>query len=105
MIAVLTFFLSFCNVHVSAEAPTTAATPPPSSMTCPECGTFKTSGQLSCCGPGGTWFKKCGNAGDSKFDHTWSDGIEACTGKFISVGCGCVWLCTDTPTLTSSVPP
>jgi len=36
------------------------------------------SGKLSCCASGGSWFNKCGKAGDSKFDHTWAEGVEAC---------------------------
>ena len=45
---------------------------------CPKCGTTKQSGKRSCCAPGGAWFKKCGDAGDMTFDHTWSEGIYVC---------------------------
>jgi len=45
---------------------------------CPKCGTLK-SGKRSCCFRGGAWFKKCGDTGDSKFEHTWFEGIQACT--------------------------
>ena len=48
---------------------------------CLLCGKLKNNGKLSCCAPGGSWFRKCGNTGDSKFDHTWLEGIEACKSK------------------------
>merc|ERR1712157_376496 len=44
---------------------------------CPYCGVFN-SGKMSCCAREGAWFKKCGDEGDSKFDHTWLEGIQAC---------------------------
>ena len=50
---------------------------------CPKCGIVKKSKQPSCCAPGGAWFKNCGDPGDSKFDHTWLEGMEACKSKFI----------------------
>ena len=46
-------------------------------VACPNCGTK--DGKLSCCAPGGSWFRKCGN-GD-KFDHTWFEGVQACKSK------------------------
>ena len=45
---------------------------------CVSCGTIKKSGKHSCCARGGSWFKNCGNVGDTKFDHTWFEGILAC---------------------------
>ena len=48
---------------------------------CPKCGTTKKSGKLSCCARGGSWYKKCGNPGDSNFAHTWGEGNQACNGK------------------------
>ena len=45
---------------------------------CFKCGTIKKSGKLSCCARGGSWFKNCGDAGDSKFEHTWAEGVRAC---------------------------
>ena len=51
------------------------------STTCPKCGTMKNSKKLSCCVRGGAWFKNCGDVGDSKFDHTWPEGVQACKGK------------------------
>ena len=29
---------------------------------------------------GASWFKNCGNDGNSKFDHTWTEGLQACKG-------------------------
>ena len=46
--------------------------------TCPKCGTIKTSGILSCCARGGSWFQNCGGPNDDGFDHTWFEGIQAC---------------------------
>ena len=63
------------------RASTTANT-----MTCPNCGTFKKSGRVSCCAPGGAWFKNCGGAGNKNVDHRWSDGMEACKRKFKAEG-------------------
>ena len=46
-------------------------------ISCPKCG-IKESGKLSCCGRGGTWFRKCGDPGDSSFEHTWDEGSHVC---------------------------
>ena len=67
------------NKVCGATAPTDIK---PSEAACPKCGLFKKSGINSCCASGGSWNKKCGNDGDSKFDHTWFEGIEACKSKF-----------------------
>ena len=48
------------------------------SFSCPKCGRTSKSGKRSCCARSGAWFKKCGNFGDAKFDHTWAEGIYAC---------------------------
>ena len=45
---------------------------------CPRCGTINKSGKRSCCARGGAWFRNCGDAGNTKFDHTWVEGIQAC---------------------------
>ena len=58
--------------------PNTPAAGPVNTL-CPKCGTAK-SGQ-SCCGRGGSWFKKCGDSGDDNFEHTWFEGITACKTK------------------------
>ena len=52
---------------------------------CIKCSTIKKSGKLSCCARGGAWFKNCGETGDTKFDHTWVEGIQACNSVASSV--------------------
>ena len=52
-----------------------------SRITCPKCGTFAKSGRVSCCAPGGAWYKNCGGAANKNVDHRWSDGTEACKRK------------------------
>ena len=62
------------------EAHMTASSPMISNRNrCAKCGIIEKSGKRSCCARGGAWFKKCGDAGDTKFDHSWIEGIEACT--------------------------
>ena len=51
-------------------------------ITCPKCGTFEKSGRVSCCAPGGAWYKHCGGADNKNVDHRWSDGAAACKRKF-----------------------
>ena len=51
------------------------------SITCPKCGTFRKSGRVSCCAPGGAWYKNCGGAGNKNVDHRWLEGVEACKRK------------------------
>ena len=64
-----------------------------SPVTCRKCGIDK-YGYPSCCGFGGAWFKNCGDAGDSKFDHTWSEGIQACKGKRKNAQTNCIHIIT-----------
>ena len=59
-------------VHVNAAATTTIG------PICFKCGSTKKSRKLSCCARGGSWFKNCGDNGDSKFEHTWVEGVQAC---------------------------
>ena len=33
---------------------------------------------MSCCARGGSWFKNCGRAGNTRLHHTWYEGIQAC---------------------------
>ena len=49
-----------------------------STTECPKCGTTEKTGEHSCCARGGSWYNDCGDAGDTEFDHTWSEGIQAC---------------------------
>ena len=62
---------------MSAEIVTKPPLATVSSFACPKCAVSK-SGKRSCCGQDGAWFKNCGDPGDSKFDHTWTEGIKAC---------------------------
>ena len=48
---------------------------------CPRCGATRQAGTSSCCVEGGSWFEKCGDPGDRKFLHSWSDGIMICEGR------------------------
>ena len=68
----------FRTIDMRAEAPTKTFLSPLSSSRCPKCSTVKKSGAYSCCARGGAWFKNCGDAGSTEFDHTWSEGIQAC---------------------------
>ena len=66
------------NVRMFTAVSTTISETVISSKRCPKCGTVKKSGKLSCCARNGAWFKKCGDAGDSNFNHTWVEGVQAC---------------------------
>ena len=69
----------FTNVYVPAPL-LTATTRIETTVgpACPNCGTLKKSGKLSCCAPGGTWFQNCGDGSNSNLGHTWFEGIQAC---------------------------
>ena len=71
----------YSNGRMSTEASTATSTSVASSTQCPKCGLSKKSGKRSCCSRGGAWFNKCGDAGDSRFEHTWVEGIQACQSK------------------------
>ena len=51
-------------------------------MACAKCGTFKKSGRVSCCAPGGAWYKHCGGSGNSNAEYMWFEGVETCKRKF-----------------------
>lgn len=51
---------------------------PSQTITCPKCGISK-KGKSSCCFRGASWFKQCGDVGDTTFEHTWFEGVEACS--------------------------
>ena len=55
-------------------------------MRCPKCGTFGKSGRVSCCAPGGAWYKNCGGVSNRNVEHSWSEGVEVCKCKFESNG-------------------
>merc|ERR1719247_2057882 len=66
-------------------------------ITCAKCGTFRKSGKVSCCAPGGAWFKNCGGLGSKIFYYRWSEGVKACkpatkttTAKPVCTKCGTV---------------
>ena len=61
-------------------------------LVCPKCSFSKKSGKLSCCARGGAWFQECGDAGDSKFGHTWFEGMQACKSMFPRV-CVARYMC------------
>ena len=53
-----------------------------STKACLKCGTFAKSGRVSCCAPGGAWFKNCGGARNNNVDHKWFEGVASCQRKF-----------------------
>jgi len=53
-------------------------TKPATTSQCTKCGKFKKSGKVSCCAPGGAWYKNCGSSANSRVDHNWAEGIDAC---------------------------
>ena len=63
-------------MHMKTPADTTAI----AVSVCRRCGNIAKSGITSCCGRGGSWFKRCGGAGNIKLEHTWHEGIQACEG-------------------------
>ena len=68
-------------ITASVSTPTITAANA-NTMTCPKCGTFEKSGRVSCCAPGGAWFKNCGGTGNINVEHKWIEGVEACKRKF-----------------------
>ena len=81
----MSFVLS-SRPYSHAEAPiTTRVSAVIISTKCAKCGTNK-AGKRSCCARGGSWFKNCGDTGDTQFDHTWIDGIQACKSKSLRDG-------------------
>ena len=74
--SVFSLFVS-CSIHAKTLTDTATTTV----SVCPRCGSIKKSGKPSCCGRGGSWFKKCGGAGNAKLQHTWHEGIQACKAR------------------------
>ena len=73
----VSFLFDYFNGRIfPTEAPTAMGLS--SSNGCPKCRALKKSGKYSCCARGGAWFKNCGDADDTQFDHTWAEGIESC---------------------------
>ena len=67
------------GMQVCSDAVAPPITGSPGHHACPKCGTIKKSGKKSCCAPGGSWFKNCGNPGDKKVQYTWSAGMKVCS--------------------------
>ena len=67
-----------CTNDVTTKSATTVPT-------CPQCGVIENTGKLSCCAPGGAWFKNCGGANNRRTDYTWIQGMQACLGKLVTV--------------------
>ena len=65
-------------MHTNTPAETTTTT---TVSVCLRCGTIGKSGEMSCCGRGGSWFKNCGGGGNTKLRHTWHEGIQACKAR------------------------
>merc|ERR1711934_31098 len=57
------------------------STSPANANGCPKCGKFGKSGRVSCCAPGGAWYKKCGSAKNKNVQYKWSQGTDACKKK------------------------
>ena len=70
-------FSSLCLSNAHIYYPPAATTTTISSV-CAKCVIIAKSGEISCCGHSGSWFGKCGRAGNAKLDHTWYEGIQAC---------------------------
>ena len=52
----------------------------PATHNCSICGKNDKNGAVSCCARGGSWFGKCGNPGDTRFQYTWDEGLRLCEG-------------------------
>ena len=68
------YLLCLFNQCISTPAVTVTRITP----VCPKCAAIKKSGKLSCCAPGGAWFNNCGFSSNSKTEHTWFEGVQAC---------------------------
>ena len=73
----MTFLVRIFDKRLHALATTMATI----NVVCPKCGITKKSGKMSCCGRGGSWFGNCGSAGNTKLDHTWYEGLQACKAR------------------------
>ena len=68
-------------ISTSAGTPAFISAITSTMTTCPKCGTFAKSGRVSCCAPGGAWYKNCGGAVNRNADHSWFEGAQACKRK------------------------
>ena len=76
--------LNACRLFADAPSITNSSTSG-NADNCTNCGVVKKSGKRSCCARGGAWFQNCGDNGNTNFDHTWSEGIQACKGWTSSI--------------------
>ena len=75
-------FVQTCPTTVSTSTVITSSTTTQTHGPCTRCGSAYPYGiGLSCCHRGGSWYHDCGDPGDSRFQHTWDDGIEVCKGS------------------------
>ena len=74
-------------------ASTAAATTLAPTTTCPKCVTNDV-GTRTCCARGGSWYRTCGEKGDSKAEHTWDEGMRACQGELMGVERTSNWILT-----------
>ena len=81
------------NAFVPSAVPTTTSVSGVSDKECSKCGNMNKSGKISCCARGGSWYGYCGDPGDSRFGHTWREGIQACKSKFIRLCEPCGMCC------------
>ena len=85
---VLVYFVICQRGHSRTVASTNTSLPAvKGSCVCAKCGSQGKSGTFSCCSRGGAWFKKCGDAGNTAFGHTWAEGIQACKVVVTSAPC------------------
>ena len=86
-----TYCMHCCVIYSSSKSVRSGSTMPRLGMStskmvssaCPKCGVVKRNGKLSCCARGGAWFKNCGDVGDTQFDHTWTEGMQSCSIRFL----------------------
>ena len=85
VILVVTLESVFCAISNAELHMAISESATDSSNWCANCSISKKSGARSCCARDGAWFNRCGDVGDTNFDHTWEEGIQACTSMLL--GC------------------
>ena len=71
--------------RMASTSTTTSLTTPdiaPTDIICLNCGIFKKSRRVSCCAPGGAWYRNCGGDGNRNLVHSWLQGVETCKCEF-----------------------
>lgn len=78
-------FVDACPTTTVSTTRVTTSSTSTSDPPCTRCGDRTLSGfvalRLSCCLPGGSWYGKCGDPGDTRYAHTWDEGVQACKSK------------------------